>query len=403
MIDSSTGPLADKVRSTPLPSWPAFDARHRNAVDAVLASGKVNQWTGTEVRDFETEFAEFLGVRKAVAVMNGTVALELALKALGVGAGDEVIVTPRSFIASVSSVVLVGAKPVFADVDSDSGNLTAGTIASAITPSTKALVLVHLAGWPCEMKDIMSLASEKDLLVIEDCAQAHGAEYDGLKVGSFGHASCFSFCQDKIITTGGEGGLLVTNDDEIWSRAWSYRDHGKSYEAVFRREHPAGFRWLHEEFGTNWRMTEMQAAIGRVALRDLPDWLTTRKRNADMLRATLLKYEGFRVPTLSEPHRHAYYKYYWYARPEALRKDWGRDRIMVELTRLGIPCYSGSCSEIYREKAFLGMSTRPNEALPVAMELGATSLMLPVHPTLSEQDVGDMCHAIDVVMRQAQA
>ncbi len=275
------------VRSKSFPPWPYYEPDEMEAVTAVLASGRVNYWTGEEGRQFESEFAAQVGTQHAVAVMNGSVALELALRALGLGPGDEVVVPARSFIASASSVVLVGARPVFADVDPLSGNLTAESIAAVLSPRTRAVIVVHLGGWPCDMDSISALTQARGLRLIEDCAQAHGATYKGRQVGSFGAAAAFSFCQDKIMSTGGEGGMLVCNDETVWQRAWSYKDHGKSWDAVYRRQHPPGFRWLHESFGSNWRMTEMQAAIGRRQLKKLSSWVAQRQQNALALELAL--------------------------------------------------------------------------------------------------------------------
>jgi dTDP-4-amino-4,6-dideoxygalactose transaminase len=377
-----------------LPPWPHFEADEREAALAVLASGRVNYWTGEEGRRFEREYAEACGRRFGIALVNGSFALELALKVLDIGAQDEVVVSPRSFIASASSVVLAGARPVFADVDPDSQNITAATIEQALTPQTRAIIAVHLAGWPCEMDPILELAAARGLKVIEDCAQAHGATYGGRPVGAFGDLACFSFCQEKIMTTGGEGGLLVGDDETLWRRAWSYKDHGKSFEAVFQRDHEIGYRWLHESFGTNGRMTEIQAAIGRVQLRKLPRWLARRRRNAAILDGRLRDLPALRVPEPPPQVGHAYYKYMLFVRPERLRAGWSRDRLMAEIVARGVPCRSGGCPEIYREKAFSDAGIGPPERLPVARRLGETSLMLLVHPTL---DDAAMHHMADVV------
>jgi len=375
-------------------AWPCFADDEVLAAAAVLRSGKVNQWTGREVVKFQEEFAASCGVKRAIALANGTVALELALRTFGIGPGDEVIVTPRTFIASASCAVLQGAKLVFADVDRESQNISAATIREVITPQTKAIIAVHLAGWPCDMDRIMELAAEHNIKVIEDCAQAHGAMYKGKPVGSFGHAAAFSFCQDKIMTTGGEGGMFLTDDEAVWAAAWSFKDHGKSYDSVFHRQHATGFRWLHDSFGTNWRMTEMQAAIGRVQLRKLPEWVNIRRRNAAILNDRLAGLDVVRL-TLPPPEiYHSYYKYYIFVNPERLYKGWDRDRIMNSIIEEGVPCFSGSCSEIYLEKAFDGNGLRPVARLAVARELGETSLMFLVHPTLSETD---MIKAADVV------
>jgi dTDP-4-amino-4,6-dideoxygalactose transaminase len=387
-------------RQSPFSPWPHFEADEIEAVTSVLRSGKVNYWTGEEGRRFENEFAKYVGTKHAICVANGTVALELALHVLGIRPGDEVITTSRTFIASASCIVMRGARPVCVDVDRNSQNITAETIRKAITPKTKAIIAVHLAGWPCDMDAIMELAAEFNLKVIEDCAQAHGATYKGAQVGSLGHMAAFSFCQDKIMTTGGEGGMVTTNDERLWELAWSFKDHGKSYDAVYRREHPAGFRWLHESFGTNWRLTEMQSALGRVQLRKLPAWVAKRRKHAAVLTECFQSIPALRVTAPPMENGHSYYKYYVFVRPERLRVDWNRDRIMSEVAAAGVPCFSGSCSEIYLEKAF-SRDLPPAEYLPVARELGETSLMFLVHPTLSDVHIEQTYKTVEQVMQSA--
>jgi hypothetical protein len=293
-----------------------------------------------------------------------------------------------------------GARPVFADVDRDSQNVTAETIRAALTPLTKAIIAVHLAGWPCDMDAINAVAREHGLKVIEDCAQATGATYKGRPVGSLSDAAAFSFCQDKIMTTGGEGGMMTTNSAEVWERAWAFKDHGKSYDAVYNREHDSGFRWLHESFGTNWRMTEMQSAIGRVVLRKVPGWVATRQRYAKLLAEQFATISGLRVPLPSPDFGHAYYKFYAFVNPGALRAGWTRNRIMQAVADSGVPCFSGSCSEIYLEKAF-GPELRPAKRLPIAKELGETSLMFLVHPTVSERHLLRTAESVRKVMSEA--
>lgn len=362
--------------------WPSFEPDEIEAASSVLRSGKVNYWTGEECRLFEREYAAATHRRHGVAVANGTLALELALHAFGIGPGDDVVTASRTYVASASCAVMRGARPVVADVDRDSQVVTAATLRAAITPSTRALVVVHLAGWPCPMDEIMELAAERNLVVVEDCAQAHGATYKGRPVGSFGHAAAFSFCQDKIITTGGEGGMLVLDDETAWKRAWSYKDIGRDYDAVFNRQHPPGFRWITESFGSNWRLTEMQAAIGRIQLRKLPDWTERRRRNAAILAEGLAGLNLLRVPRVPVHIGHACYKFYAFVRPEQLAPGWSRDRIMERINAAGVHCTVGSCSEIYRERAFTDRGWEPAAPLPVARELGETSLMFMVHPTL---------------------
>ncbi len=366
----------------------------------MLRSGRVNYWTGEEGRQFEQKFAAQVGCDHAVALASGTVALECALRALGIGPGDEVVTTSRTFIASASSAVMLGARPVFADVDRDSQDITAETISKVLTPRTKAIVAVHLAGWPCEMDGILALSAERGIKVVEDCAQAQGATYKGRPVGSLGDVAAFSFCQDKIMTTAGEGGMVTTNSPELWERMWSLKEDGKSYDAVYHRHHPPGFRWLRESFGTNWRMTEVQSAIGRIALKKLPHWLSLRRKYARMLTARLAALPALRVVTPPLHIDHACYKYYVFVRPEALRPEWSRDRILAAICAEGVPCSSGSCSEIYLEKAF-PPEWRPQERLPIARELGETSLMFLVHPTLEEEHIEATCEAVEKVVAAA--
>lgn len=384
--------------NTPFSPWPSFTEEEANAVRDVVLSNKVNYWTGQECREFEKEFAAWSDSAYAIALGNGTLALDVALQALDIGPGDEVIVTPRTFIASISSVVNAGAVPVFADVDADSQNIEAHSIVKVLTPKTKAIVVVHLAGMPADMDAIMALAAEHNLYVIEDCAQAHGAKYKGRSVGSIGHVGAWSFCQDKIMTTGGEGGMVTTNDEQLWRKMWSYKDHGKSYEAVYEREHAPGFRWLHESFGTNWRMTEMQAVIGRIQLKRMPQWQAQRLANAEAIWAAARQCPALRVPAVPEGSVHAAYKCYVFVKPELLQADWDRDRILAEIAARGVPSFSGSCSEVYLEKAFDGTGYRPAEPLPVARELGETSMMFLVHPTLTAAEIDKTCAVLQEVM-----
>ncbi|WP_445397456.1 DegT/DnrJ/EryC1/StrS family aminotransferase [Zobellella sp. An-6] len=389
--------------NTAFSPWPSFTEEEANAVSRILLSNKVNYWTGQECREFEKEFATWAGCDYAVALANGTLALDVALKALGVGQGDDVIVTPRTFLASASSIVTAGANPVFADVDLNSQNITAESIAAVLTSATKAVVVVHLAGMPAEMDPIMQLSEKHGFYVIEDCAQAHGAQYKGRPVGSIGHVGAWSFCQDKIMTTGGEGGMVTTNDEALWRKMWSYKDHGKSYEAVYERAHPPGFRWLHESFGTNWRMMEMQAVIGRIQLKRMQDWTFSRQANAARIEGVAAGFKVVRRVEVPEYILHAEYKHYLFVNPEQLAEGWSRDRIVDEIVARGVPCYQGSCSEVYLEKAFDGTPWRPAQPLPNAKLLGETSLMFLVHPTLTEAEINKTCSVLKDVLTQAQA
>ena len=384
--------------------WPCFSEEEQDAVARVIGSNRVNYWTGGEGRAFEKEFAAWAGSSKAVSMANGTLALEAALKALEIGPGDEVIVTPRTFIASVSCVVNQGATPVFADVGQDSGVVTPETVKAVVTDRTRAIIPVHLGGWPCDMEELKGVASDAGIAIIEDCAQAHGATIGGRSVGTFGEIGAWSFCQDKIMTTGGEGGMVTTDDPELWSRMWAYKDHGKSFERVYSEDHPPGFRWLHDSFGSNYRMLEVQAVIGRIQLRRMADWHVLRTANAQALAGALLAFPGsIRVPTPPPGFEHAYYRLYAYVRPDGLRDGWSRDRIVSALNDRGVAAFQGSCSEVYLEKAFEGTGFRPSERLPVARELGETSIAFLVHPTLTTEDIDGWRAGIEEVFAEASA
>lgn len=382
--------------------WPCFSQEEADYVRDVLLSNRVNYWTGQEGREFEREFAAWVNAPHAIALANGTVALDLALHACGIGAGDEVIVTPRTFIASVSAVVNAGATPVFADVDYESGNISADTISKVVTERTRCIIPVHLAGWPADLESISGLIEGSNVMLIEDCAQAHGAKINGRSVGTIGDVGAWSFCQDKIMTTGGEGGMVTTADEQLWSKMWSYKDHGKSWNAVYNREHPPGFRWVHESFGTNWRMLEVQAAIGRIQLRRMAEWTKRRTQIANKIADALAPFtDAVRVPTPEPKFQHAYYRQYAYVRSDGLKSGWSRDRIVAECTAKDVPVLHGSCSEVYLEKAFDRTPWRPANRLPVARELGETSLMFLTHPNQTDEDVDRVCTVLSEVMQAA--
>jgi len=387
--------------NTPFSPWPSYTSAEIEKVAEVLASNQVNYWTGEQGRHFENEFAACIDTHHAAAVSNGTIALLCAWKALGIGKGDEVIVPARTYVVSASSIVLTGATPVFADVDRESQNITADAIAKLITPRTKAICCVHLAGWACDMDALNDLATSHGIALLEDCAQAHGATWKGKPVGGLADIAAWSFCQDKIITTGGEGGMVTTQNEAYWQTVWSYKDHGKSFSAVYEKEHPPGFRWVHESIGINGRMPEMQSAIGRIQLGKLPEWILARRQNGERILDAASKLPGLRVSHPPEAVGHAWYRAYVFIRPEALRSGWSRDRIVDAINDNGVPCQIGSCSEVYMEKCFSSLGLTPAKRLPVAQELGETSLMFLVHPTLTDQEVEKTCDILARVMKQA--
>ena len=384
-----------------LPGWPDYGEEEIRAVTDVLRNNRGNYWFGEEGKLFEQEFAHYCDSAFALTVGNGTLALELALRSLKIKPGDEVIVTPRTFIASANCILLLGATPVFVDIDPISQNITAATIEQSITPKTKAIIAVHLAGWPCDMEEIMTLASQHDIYVIEDCAQAHGASINSRKVGGIGHVAAFSFCHDKIMSAGGEGGLLVTDDEEIWARAASFRNHGKDprkYELNIFDSKNAG---MDDTFGSNYRMTEMQSAICRVQFRKLDEWVKLRRRNAQLLSNALADCEAIRITTPPAHVYHVYYKYYFFLDLSQLNKAWSRDRIIRAINQSGVPCSVGTSAEIYRQHAYVQKGYVPPEPLPVAKELGDTGLILPVSSNLGEENMRDIGNVVSDVLKCA--
>lgn len=389
--------------------WPYFEHDEINAAVEVLRSGKVNQWTGNQVNKFEEEFSNYLGVNHSIALANGSLALDLALRAYDIGPGDEVIVTPRSFVASANCVVLRGAVPVFVDVDPISQNITIKNIEEAVTEKTRAVIAVNLSGWPCELDTIKHFCKSNNIYLIEDCAQAHGSAYKNQKTGTFGDCAIFSFCQDKIMTTGGEGGMFVTNHEGLRDKIWSFKDHGKNLKTSLALNHPPGFRWLIDNAGTNCRMTEMQAAIGRVMLKKLDNWVDIRRSYAAYLNESLGNVQGLRCTVPDDSTYHSYYKYYVFIKSDELKNSWNRDEIIEYMQNKGVPCNTGICPEIYRENVFkkynyklICSKANDNDPfLPVARELGETSIMLLVHPTLDFKSIEYTAEQLQRVMKVA--
>tara|TARA_B100000579_G_scaffold352723_1_gene307211 strand:+ start:31548 stop:32720 length:1173 start_codon:yes stop_codon:yes gene_type:complete len=384
------------------PKWPEFTSKEVEIASSILKSGKVNYWTGNEGKHFEKEYANYCNTKYSIALANGSVALTAAYKSIGVQKGDEIIMSSRTFIATASSAVILGAIPIFADVEKDSGNISAERIEALITKKTKAIVAVHLGGWPADMHKINAIAKEYKLYVIEDCAQAHGAQINGVSVGSFGNAAAWSFCQDKIMTTAGEGGMITTSSQKIWNYIWSYKDHGKDFNTVFKKKHPPGYRWLHESFGTNYRMTEIQSGIGRYQLSQLKKWNKIRTNNAGILANSLQEISSVHVPLPPKNIKHAWYKFYLHIDKESFLEDWSRDRIVDEISKKGFPIFTGSCSEIYMENCFKSANLRPDNRLPVAQELGEISIMLLVHPTIKEEKMHQYADLVKSYLKKAK-
>ena len=372
--------------------YPYFNKTTQKRVQQVLKSGKVNYWTGTECKNFEKEFSRYIGNKYAVTVSNGSIALELALKALRLKKGDEIIVSPRSFIISASCVLNLGLKPIFTDVD-DNGNLNIDQIKKIYNQNVKAIIVVHLNGLSCDMDPIVRFVKNKKIFLIEDCSQAHGAIYKGNKVGSFGHISTWSFCQDKIISTGGEGGMVSTNNKKLWLKLWSLKDHGKNFNSVFFKNHKTGFRWLHDDLGSNYRMTELQATIGREQLKSLDQQIKKRNLIANFylkgLKDYYQKYNIINKPDFKcqtcplkqfnktcNKCRHAFYRLNLFINKKKIKQY----KLIELLNKNKITCFVGSCPEIYREKIFRKFKFYPKKRLSNAKLLGEVSLMFPIYP-----------------------
>jgi len=376
--------------------WPNFSETESAIVAEVLRSNKVNYWTGNKGKEFEQKFSQWVGAKYAVGLANGTLAIEVALRALGVGAGDEVIIPPRTFMATASAVSIIGAIPIFADIDSVSQNISAQKIAQKITRKTKAVICVHLAGWPCDMDEIIAVCQPHNIKIVEDCAQAHGAKYKGKSVGSFGHIAAWSFCQDKIITTGGEGGMVTTDDPDLYKWMWEFKDHGKSYDSVYNKKHPPGFRWLHDTIGSNYRLTEMQSALGIYQLDQVDDWVARRREIAAAYRAVIERYGFIKDHQPDNNIEHVYYRYYAFWEHTNI----SRDHFIELCTAVELPVFQGSCSEVYKEKAFLGTVSLPKEPLENAVKVGLKSLMFLTHPSLTDDEVQDMCNKLDTTLKK---
>ncbi len=385
-----------------LPPWPYYSEEEKEIANKILSSGKVNYWTGEEGKKFEKNFSKYVGTEYSIAHANGTLALYSAYLAIGLKEGDEVITTPRSFVATASTILLFGAKPIFADVDFDSGCISASTIEPLINKRTKAIAVVHIGGWPADMKSISDLAKDRGLYVIEDCSQAHGAAISNQSVGSHGDISTWSFCQDKIMSTAGEGGMVSTSNKELYERIFSYKDHGKNFSHINRiNTNSSSYKWIHDQVGSNFRLTEIQSSIGNYQLSQLPLWNKLRNRNASILKNELESNELIRIPELKENLRHAYYKFYVYINENQLSESWNRSKILKEMNQRGVAAFSGSCSELYLEKCFRNNATEISR-LPIARSLGETSIMFLVHPNIDNDLMEEYSRKISLILKEAK-
>jgi len=372
-----------------------YSKKSINKIKSILSSGKVNYWNGNEGKKFEREFSNYIGNKYSVAVSNGSVALEIALKTLGLKKKDQVIVSSRSFVISASCVLNLGLKPVFADVDHN-GNLNINTIKKAYNSNVKAIIIVHLNGLACDLQPIVKFVKKNKIFLIEDCSQAHGAVYQNKKVGSFGDISTWSFCTDKIISTGGEGGLISTNKKKLWLKSWSLKDHGKNYMSCFFKKHKTGFKWLHDNLGSNHRMTEIQAYLGREQLKTLDKNINIRNLIANLYLDGLKNYYQ-KFDVLIKPNFkcqscplkkniencnkcvHSFYRLNLFVN----KKKINQIKLVELLNKKMIDCSIGACPEIYREKIFKKYKLSPKKRLSNAKLLGETSIVFPINPQKS--------------------
>lgn len=392
-------------------NWPQYTDKIISGVSEILCSGKVNQWTGTKVKEFEKKYCDYFGCKYAVAVSNGSVAIELCLRAINLKEGDEVIVTPRSFLASASSINICGGIPVFVDVDYETQNITLENIQAGYSDKTKAVILVHLAGLSCKKIDeIINWCHLKNIYVIEDCAQCHGAKYKNQYLGTFGDINAWSFCQDKIISTGGEGGMVTTNNEFLFKKVWSFKDHGKNYDKTnygnntkqeIQTKNKAGHHnFLHDTIGSNYRMTEIQASIGIDSLDLLQNWIEIRRYNANLLSNCLVKYDFIKILNWHKyedyynqydmkhikTYYHCYYKYYFYINRDYFGYENIRNIILDEFIKNGICASVGSNSEIYKELCYgENNNYRIGQECTNAKEIGKSCIMLQTDPTYTKE------------------
>lgn len=385
--------------------WPIHSEDEIDAVADVLRSGRTNYWTGEHGQAFEREWVEYTGAQHALTVTNGTTALELALHGIGtmITDGDEssvltynrelrirrrdaeVIVPCRTFMATASAVVTSGMNPVLADINSVTLNVTAETLEARRTPRTVAVIVVHYAGLPCDMPAIMEWANKHSIIVIEDCAHAHGARINGKHVGTFGAVGCFSFCVGKIISTGGEGGMVICNDDAIHARMAARRDHGR-FQMVGNRD-MTQFTYEVQEFGTNLRLTEMQSAIGRLQLKKLDGWNAKRNHIATIYR-NAINGPGIRHPARADGR-------VWYLyNMQVFDRD--RQDLLRRLNERGIPARIGGCPNLLMEPVFGGVGA----PCPEADAVGERTLSLPVYPTMTLSDVEEVCTVVNEELKR---
>ena len=383
-------------------NWPQFSRSEIQSVTNVLRSSKVNYLTGKYGKKFELKFSQYLNIKYSTAVSNGTVALELAILSLDIKKGDEIIVTPRSFFASVSSIIKVGAIPIFADVDIETQNISLNSIKKVLSKKTKAILCVHLAGLPCDMEKICKFAKEKKIFIIEDCAQSHGASINKKNVGTFGNVAAWSFCNDKIISTGGEGGMVTTNSLKIKKFVESYKDHGKNFTKYNSIKKNQKFRYLHDSIGSNYRITEMQSVLGIEQLKYLNKNISIRNKYAKIFDKSLKKFKFINLFLTKKNYVNAYYRYYFKINSKFLKKNWNRDKILKKLNEYSIPSGTGSCPEIYKEEAIKKLKIFQKSDLKNAHILSKNTITINFHHQMKNTEILYIRNKIEHLFKKIQ-
>ncbi len=362
--------------------WPIVSNQEIKLVNNVLKSNKLNYWTGENCKKFEEEFSKLIKTKYSISLANGSVGLDIAIKSLNLKKNSEVIVTPRSYISSVTSVINQGLTPVFADIDLNSQNIEYETIIKKITKNTKAILVVHLGGMPANMTKIISFAKKNKIKIIEDCSQAHGAKINNKYVGTFGDISIWSFCNDKILNTLGEGGIIATKSFMIYKKLWALKDCGKNFSKFKKFKKKNKFKWVHDFEGTNLRMTEVQAAIGRYQLKKLTTWVNMRNYISKKIISICKNFKSIRTQIVPSKFLNSYYRCYIFLDYKHIKKGWTREKILQYLNTNGIYCDVGSCPEIYKEK-FLSKQKHINlKSLKNANLIGKSSIAFKVFPNI---------------------
>lgn len=369
-------------------TWPTFTEKEIKVANKVIASGKVNYWTGIYCKKFELNFKKKFGLKHTISVANGSLALDAAVNVLNLKKNDEVIVTPRSYVSSASCVQKTSAKIRFVDVDLNTQNISIDEIKKNINSNTRLIICVHLAGWPCDIEKIKKIIGKRNIRIIEDCSQAHGAMINGKYAGSMGDISVWSFCNDKIISTLGEGGMISCKSDNLFKKIWAYKDCGKNLDKVLKKNKNNLFKWIHDFDGTNLRMTEIQAAVGNVQLEMLDNMIRKRSKNSSLIWKNILKSENIFAPIIPKNILHAGYRCYLFAKNKNTR-----NRFITHLNKNGIDANQGSCPEIYREKRFSRYNNY--KVLKNAKKLGDISVSLPSHHLIDKKGINFLINQIN--------